>query len=128
MSSSLSVLALSFLTLTACSYDERDDGLPGRSLPSAPSWVTPATPAPAPVAELAPETPQDRALQDDIAARISTDEALSYRATHVEIAARGAVVTLRGDVRSEAERQALERHARATAGVLTVRNELTVTF
>jgi osmotically-inducible protein OsmY len=48
------------------------------------------------------------------------------RGYHVEAAVDGAVVSLKGQVASWAERQAAERAAAAAPGVLEVRNELVV--
>jgi hypothetical protein len=124
----LRALAL-LLFMAGCAYDEGDDRLPGRSEASAPAWVTaPLPPDERAALEMPPETPHDRALSDDVAERVLADDTLAMPARDVEILARGAVVTLRGRVRSEAVRQAVERHARAVPGVMTVRNELTVTF
>ncbi len=47
-------------------------------------------------------------------------------AQHVTVEARGAEVTLRGEVRSWAERDEAQRTAWAAPGVMEVRNELTV--
>jgi osmotically-inducible protein OsmY len=47
-------------------------------------------------------------------------------AQHVTVETRGAEVTLRGEVRSWAERDEAQRTAWAAPGVIEVRNELTV--
>jgi osmotically-inducible protein OsmY len=61
-----------------------------------------------------------------VKAKLANDVGLST-ATAVEVDARGRVVTLRGTVASEDQKQRAERAARQVDGVTTVLNELRVT-
>ncbi len=54
------------------------------------------------------------------------DKSLSTYAHNVKIIATNGVVTLRGPVRSEDEKAAIEAKAKAVAGMAGVRNRLTV--
>lgn len=54
------------------------------------------------------------------------DDSLGVRARNTTIVTRQGVVTLRGTVQDDAERNAIERHARATSGVARVENRIAV--
>ncbi len=69
---------------------------------------------------------EDRTLTQQIRKSIMDDKSLSTYAHNVKIIARNGTVTLRGPVRSEEERNAIEAKAKAVAGVTSVNNELTV--
>jgi hypothetical protein len=57
---------------------------------------------------------------------VRRDPSLSTAARRVTIVTLGAVVTLRGNVTSNREREAIDRHARAVAGVQRIENTLSV--
>jgi osmotically-inducible protein OsmY len=72
------------------------------------------------------ESDSDRAITMAIRRMVVADDDLTVTAKNVKIITRDAVVTLRGPVRSDAERATIERHARAAAGVKEVDNQLEV--
>jgi hyperosmotically inducible protein len=69
---------------------------------------------------------QDRELTQQIRKAIVDDKSLSTYAHNVKIISQGGTVTLRGPVRTEDEKAAVETKAKAIAGVTSVNNELTV--
>ncbi|SRR5579883_1949607 len=69
---------------------------------------------------------QDRDLTAQIRKSIVDDKSLSTYAHNVKIISQNGNVTLRGPVRSEDEKAAVEAKAKAIAGVTAVNNELTV--
>lgn len=72
------------------------------------------------------ESEADRTLTADIRRAVMDLEGLSVNAKNCKIITNNGVVTLRGPVNSAAERDAIERAARAIAGVTSVVNELEV--
>jgi osmotically-inducible protein OsmY len=72
------------------------------------------------------ENKTDRELARQIRKSIVADKTLSTYAHNVKIIASNGVVTLRGPVRSEDEKSAIEAKAKAVAGVNDVKNELTI--
>jgi hyperosmotically inducible protein len=71
-------------------------------------------------------TKADRQLAAQIRKTINDDKSLSTYAHNSKIMVQGGTVTLRGPVRTEEERQAIEAKAKGIDGVTTVNNELTV--
>ncbi len=69
----------------------------------------------------------DLEITRQIRAAVFADSALSFGARNCTIITRGAVVTLRGDVSSNAERDAIDRHAHEAVGVRQVEDLLVVT-
>jgi osmotically-inducible protein OsmY len=69
---------------------------------------------------------EDRTLTQNVRKAIMDDKTLSTYAHNVKIVARDGSVTLRGPVRSDAEKAALEAKAVEVAGPGKVTNELTV--
>ena len=69
---------------------------------------------------------EDRQLSAQIRKSITDDKSLSTYAHNVKIISQNGTVTLRGPVRSDDERAAIEAKAKAVAGVTSVNNELTV--
>ena len=69
---------------------------------------------------------QDRELTAQIRKSIMDDKSLSTYAHNVKIISQDGTVTLRGPVRTEDEKSAVEAKAKAIAGVTAVNNELTV--
>jgi len=65
-------------------------------------------------------------LARQIRKALVSDKSLSTYAHNVKIIATNGTVTLRGPVRSEDEKAAIEAKAKGIAGVTDVRNELTV--
>ena len=72
------------------------------------------------------ENAGDRELARKIRKALVSDKRMSTYAHNVKIIATDGLVTLRGPVRSEEEKAAVEAKAKAVAGVTDVRNELTV--
>jgi hyperosmotically inducible periplasmic protein len=72
------------------------------------------------------ENASDRELARQIRKALVSDKSLSTYAHNVKIVATNGLVTLRGPVRSEEEKAAIESKAKAVAGVTDVRNELTI--
>jgi osmotically-inducible protein OsmY len=68
----------------------------------------------------------DRDLTQQIRKAVMDDKSLSTYAHNVKIISQNGTVTLRGPVRSEEEKEAIEAKAKAVAGVSAVNNELTV--
>ena len=72
------------------------------------------------------ETKEDRELSQQIRKAVMNDKSLSTYAHNVKIISQNGTVTLRGPVRNEDERAAIEAKAKEVAGVSAVNNELTV--
>jgi osmotically-inducible protein OsmY len=66
----------------------------------------------------------DIQLRHDVFAQLNWDPAVN--ACDVDVRVENGVVTLRGEVADEAQRQAAERAARRTEGLSTLLNRLTV--
>jgi osmotically-inducible protein OsmY len=73
------------------------------------------------------ENPSDRELTRQIRRAIMQDKALSTYAHNVKIVAQGGTVTLKGPVKSEEEKMAIEKKAAEVAGGADkIQNELEV--
>jgi len=72
------------------------------------------------------ENKSEREVARRIRKAIVADKSLSTYAHNVKIIAANGVVTLRGPVRSEDEKSAVEAKARSEAGANEIRNELSV--
>src|ERR1043166_7406057 len=70
------------------------------------------------------ETEGDRRLTQDIRKAIVADDSLSITAKNVKIITINGVVTLRGPVNTEEERQSILEKAKGIAGVQNVVNQL----
>lgn len=79
-----------------------------------------------PTASQAKENTSDRDTAKKIRHAIMADKSLSTYAHNAKVIAQGGKVTLKGPVRSEEEKQALETKAAEVAGAGNVTNELTV--
>ena len=88
--------------------------------------VTAAVTADAPTAMDQSDTSSDMEITRQIRVAIVGDSSLSWSALNCIIVTDHAVVTLRGNVNTEAERNTIERHARAVAGVRRVDDMLHV--
>ncbi len=73
------------------------------------------------------ETAADRNISAEIRKALVGDSAMSVNAQNCKIITRSGVVTLRGPVKSQAEKDAIEARAKTAAGVTNVINELEVT-
>jgi len=69
---------------------------------------------------------QDLEIAANIRKAIISDDSLSVNAHNVKIMASDGVVTLRGPVKSEQEKAAIETKAKSVVGVRTVNNMLEV--
>ena len=72
------------------------------------------------------ETKADRDLAQRIRKAVMADKSLSTYAHNAKIIAINGTVTLRGPVRNDQEKSALEAKAKGIAGVTSVSNELTI--
>jgi hyperosmotically inducible periplasmic protein len=79
-----------------------------------------------PTADQQKENAADRTLSQQIRKAVLADKSLSTYAHNVKIISRNGTVTLRGPVRSETEKAAIEAKAKESAGVSAVDNELTI--
>jgi hyperosmotically inducible protein len=79
-----------------------------------------------PTADQQKMSPADRELTKKIRASIASDKSLSTYAHNIKIISQGGKITLRGPVRSEDEKAAIESKATAIAGPNTVTNMLDV--
>ena len=68
----------------------------------------------------------DRDITAAIRRSVVADKALSFSAKNVKIITEGGKVTLRGPVKSDEEKTAIEAKAKSTAGVSAVDNQLEV--
>lgn len=81
---------------------------------------------PGPTADQQAMNKEDRELTQQIRKAVVNDKALSTYAHNIKIISRNGAVTLRGPVRSEEEKSAIEAKAKEVAGVTAVNNELTI--
>jgi osmotically-inducible protein OsmY len=72
------------------------------------------------------ENEADRKITQEIRQAITSDDKLSTNAQNVKIIAKDGNVTLRGPVKSEQEKVAIEKKAKQVAGVKKVENQLEV--
>jgi osmotically-inducible protein OsmY len=79
-----------------------------------------------PTADQAKNTKSDLKLEKQIRREIMKNKSLSTYGHNVKIVARDGKVTLRGPVKSDAEKTAIEQKATEIAGAGNVTNELTV--
>ena len=68
----------------------------------------------------------DRTITAEIRRSITSESGMSLNARNVKIITNGGVVTLRGPVNTQAEKDAIEAKAKAVAGVTSVDNQLEV--
>jgi osmotically-inducible protein OsmY len=126
----LFIAAASAAGLTAC---ERDNGTNGRAAPdttrSAPDNTAKNSrdrEGSAPTPENQGETEADRTVTAEIRKAIMAEKGLSVNGQNCKIITQNGVVTLRGPVESQAEKELIESKARAVAGTTSVVNELEV--
>jgi osmotically-inducible protein OsmY len=79
-----------------------------------------------PTADQAKNNSSDLELMQKIRKAVVDDKSLSMAAHNVKIIAKNGKVTLRGDVKSEEEKKAVEQKATEIAGAANVTNEMTV--
>lgn len=79
-----------------------------------------------PTADQQKENRSDRDLAKEIRKAIANDKSLSTYAHNVKVIAQGGSITLRGPVRSEEEKKAVEAKAAEVAGAGSVKSEITV--
>lgn len=72
------------------------------------------------------ESESDRRITAEIRKAVMGDPTMSMNGQNCKIITKEGVVTLRGPVDSEAEKTAIESHAKAAGGVASVVNELEV--
>ena len=71
-------------------------------------------------------TEADRKITAEVRRAITSDSSMSINARNVKIITLNGVVTLRGPVESQAEKDAIEAKAKSVAGVTSVDNQLEV--
>ena len=86
-----------------------------------------ATPTAEPTAEQQRNNRSDLETTRLIRRAVVTDKSLSVYAHNIKIIAQNGVVTLKGPVRSEEEKQAIEKKAAEVAGAAQIKNEIEVT-
>jgi hyperosmotically inducible protein len=79
-----------------------------------------------PTADDQPQNKQDLELASNIRKAVVSDSSLSVNARNVKIIASNGVVTLRGPVKSQEEKAAIEAKAKSVAGVTSVNNLIEV--
>lgn len=79
-----------------------------------------------PTAEQQKNNRSDLELTRLIRRAVVTDKSLSIYAQNIKIIAQNGVVTLKGPVRSEEEKQAIEKKATEIAGASQIKNEIEV--
>lgn len=79
-----------------------------------------------PTADQAKNNTADREVMQKIRRAVVEDKSLSTYAHNVKIIAQDGKVTLKGPVRSEDEKQAIEQKAKDVAGADNVVNEITI--
>jgi osmotically-inducible protein OsmY len=79
-----------------------------------------------PTADRAKDNPNDRDIMQKIRKAVMDDKTLSTYAHNVKIVSQRGKVTLKGPVRSDAEKQTIERMAAEVAGAGNVTNQLTI--
>lgn len=80
-----------------------------------------------PTAEQQKMNPADRAISQKIRKSIHEDSGLSTYAHNVKVITQNGKVTLRGPVRTEAEKSSIQAKAAAVAGEENVSNQLEIT-
>ncbi len=80
-----------------------------------------------PTADQQKENPADRSISQQIRQSLRADKSLSTYAQNVKIITQNGQVTLKGPVRSEAEKEMIQKKATEVAGESHVTNELNVT-
>jgi len=80
----------------------------------------------APTADQQKNNKSDRETAKEIRKALTSDKSLSTYAHNVKVVAQNGTVTLKGPVRSEDEKKAVEAKAAEVAGASNVKNELTV--
>lgn len=79
-----------------------------------------------PTADQQKETPADRDTAKKIRQSIMQDKSLSTYAHNIKIIAQNGTITLRGPVRSDEEKQLIEKKAAEVAGDANVKSEIEV--
>jgi len=79
-----------------------------------------------PTADQQKENKSDRETARQIRKAIQADKSLSTYAHNVKVIVQGGTVTLKGPVRSDEEKQAVEAKAKEVAGASNITNELTI--
>ena len=80
----------------------------------------------APTADQQKENATDRDLTQKVRQALMSDKSLSTYAHNVKVIAQDGMVTLKGPVRSEAEKKTIEAKATEVAGAGHVTNQLTI--
>jgi hyperosmotically inducible protein len=126
------ILLFSVLCFAACSNDtstiKKDGETPSAPPPAATDADNTARNANNPAADVTAQSESEADIQISAAVRkaVVDDKALSVNAKNVKITTANSVVTLRGPVKSEQEKSAIESKAKAVAGVSRVDNLLEV--
>ena len=122
-----SLILLSLLCLPAACSSGEDTATKDPAITDADNTAKNAdvnTPTETPTAQS--ESGPDIEISAAIRKAVVEDKALSVNAHNVKIVTSGGVVTLRGPVKSDAEKQSIESKAKQVAGVTSVNNLLEV--
>lgn len=114
----LFVLALALVSVAACSQDNA----PVRADNTARNAESPA----AKTAGDQAENETDREISANVRKAVVADDSLSMAAHNVKIITAGGVVTLRGPVKTQQEKESIEAKAKQVAGVTRVENLLEI--
>jgi osmotically-inducible protein OsmY len=121
------MLAVSITAFTLIGCEERSKNAPAASTPADNTGTnvrdrdgTTTTPTDQ------SETSSDVQITAAVRKAIVDDKSMSVNAQNCKVVVSGGVVTLRGPVANQAEKDAIEAKARATAGVTNVINELEI--
>jgi hyperosmotically inducible protein len=79
-----------------------------------------------PTADQAKDNPSDREIMQKIRKSLTEDSALSTYAHNVKVISQHGKVTLKGPVRSQEEKESVEKKAAEVAGAGNVTSELTI--
>ncbi len=122
----LSIELLFLLGLICCGLVWAQDATPEQNQPDNTKVNQADRNSSSPTADQQKENPSDRQLTQQIRRAITKDGSLSTYAHNVKIIVQNGTVTLKGPVRSDEEKQAVEAKAAQIAGADKVKDELQV--
>ena len=104
----------------------QDDTSTPLQLPTTPRSINAIRTSPQPTADQQKENPTDRQLAQQIRKALVKDKSLSTYGHNVKVIAQNGMVTLKGPVKSDEEKQAIEAKAAQIAGSDKVTSEMQV--
>jgi hyperosmotically inducible protein len=121
----LLLLAVFFVTLSVGAHSPDHSGSPSQT-PDNAAANRPGNSPDANRADQQGSSENDREITRKIRKAVIADKSLSTYAHNVKIISRNGVVTLKGPVRSDQEKNAIDSAATQIAGAVNVKDELTV--